>query len=178
MVSISKYSLLLRKITSMTRISYLNKGLCPSLQLTNITNISPTRENERPKPQSDRAGAIQMLFATFHKNRKNHWNCSPRSSHFQKGVVFVLWSFVKTSNGGWCTGFESFVRIWSACCPHFVRMLSAFWSYLGLTWVLFGPYLGLTWGSPCAYWALARLLAALAPLLQVKQTLKKQKAQI
>jgi hypothetical protein len=59
--------------------------------------------------------------------------------------------------------------LWS----HFGLTLVLLGSYLGLTWVLFGFYLGLTWGSPCAYWSRDRLMAAPAPLLQVKQTSQK-----
>ena len=37
---------------------------------TNDTSIGSTSENKRPRPHSDRAGAVQMLFATFHKCTK------------------------------------------------------------------------------------------------------------
>ena len=56
---------------------------------TNGTNIIPTSENKRPKPQSDSAGAIQMMFDTFRKNSKYHRICFPRGSHFQGGMVHL-----------------------------------------------------------------------------------------
>ena len=39
---------------------------------TKTSNGRPKREKKRPKPQSDRAGAIQTLFATLHTKSKYH----------------------------------------------------------------------------------------------------------
>ena len=39
----------------------------------------PKSENKRPQPQSDRAGAVQTMFATFYKNSKCHQNTARRA---------------------------------------------------------------------------------------------------
>ena len=49
---------------------------------TRGTHGRPKGENKRPEPQSDRAGAVQTLFATFHTNSKYHRKCLHSWSHF------------------------------------------------------------------------------------------------
>ena len=44
-----------------------------------FSHESPKNENKRPQPQSDRASAVQTLFATFYKNSKYHQNTPRRA---------------------------------------------------------------------------------------------------
>ena len=118
---------------------------------TNGTNIIPTSENKRPKPQSDSAGAIQMMFDTFRKNSKYHRICFPRGSHFQGGMVHVCVIISEKL----LTGAD--VRI-----PMFVNYL---FNILVFFWYYFGNVLFI-WGAPCApkgpscvsLWRLGQLL--------------------
>ena len=50
---------------------------------TKGTNWGSKSRNKRPEPQSDCAGAVQTLFATFYKNSKYHCKCYPQGSYFQ-----------------------------------------------------------------------------------------------
>ena len=64
---------------------------------TKTSNGRPKRENKRPKPQSDRAGAIQTLFATLHTKSKYHGKCLDFGSHFQ--VLLVPFSCIFPQSG-------------------------------------------------------------------------------
>ena len=60
---------------------------------------SQKNENKRPQPQSDRAGAVQTLFATFYKNSKYDKNAprlAPQSDDF--GCLFGAF-FTKVARG-------------------------------------------------------------------------------
>ena len=52
----------------------------------------PKSENKRPQPQSDHAGAVQTMFATFYKNSKYHEN-TPRRAPQSDVFLHLFQSF-------------------------------------------------------------------------------------
>ena len=60
----------------------------------------PKGENKWLKHQSDRAGSIQMQFATFHENSKYHRKYFYLGSHFRRFVVHFSSLFSKSGRRG------------------------------------------------------------------------------
>ena len=60
----------------------------------------PKGENKWLKHQSDRAGSIQMQFATFHENSKYHRKCLYFGSHFRSFLVPFSRLFPKSGPRG------------------------------------------------------------------------------